>query len=161
MRVHIFTILAISTALIPLHVQAADERACPITVWDGNMLGDPFPEENRWYGSEALATSLPKDGIWPITADGALIAVKSMWWSPGFKPGTESNLIVTIENLFDASKVANVSRVTNAGEIEGDNKWYMLVGIDIPHVGCWKVTGSYLGQELSFVVQSVDSESAE
>ncbi|MDH3747703.1 MAG: hypothetical protein OER97_05810 [Gammaproteobacteria bacterium] len=160
MRADILTVLAISTAFFSSYVQAADEPVCQVTAWDGDMLGDPFPEENIWYGSEALATVVPKDGIWPITADRALIAVKSFWWSPGYEPGMESNFTVTVENLFDSSKVAHVSRVTNAGEMDGD-KWYMLVGIDIPHVGCWRVTGSYLGQELTFVVKSIDFESTE
>jgi hypothetical protein len=28
----------------------------------------------------------------------------------------------------------------------------MLVGVDIPTLGCWEITGQYNGTELSFVV---------
>jgi hypothetical protein len=28
----------------------------------------------------------------------------------------------------------------------------MLVGIDLPTLGCWKITGKYADAELSFVV---------
>jgi len=35
----------------------------------------------------------------------------------------------------------------------------MLTGIDTPTVGCWKITGDYKGEKLSFVVWVVDSPS--
>lgn len=69
----------------------------------------------------------------------------------------EKNLSVEIDNLFDPSKEAKVSEPTNAGVIDSDD-WYMLVGIDFPYEGCWKVTSRYLGQELSFVVRTVDAD---
>jgi hypothetical protein len=28
----------------------------------------------------------------------------------------------------------------------------MLVGVDFPTLGCWKITGKYAGAELSFVI---------
>jgi len=28
----------------------------------------------------------------------------------------------------------------------------MLVGVDIPTIGCWEITGRYAGHTLSFVV---------
>jgi hypothetical protein len=33
----------------------------------------------------------------------------------------------------------------------------MLTGIDFPMAGCWEITGRYLGQELRFVVETVQS----
>ena len=35
----------------------------------------------------------------------------------------------------------------------------MMTGIDFPNAGCWEVTGRYLGEELRFVVETVQSAS--
>jgi hypothetical protein len=136
---------------------AAAEVSCPRTA-GSNALGSPFPSSGHWYGSEALAVQLPPDGIWPTTAPGALIAVKLFWWSAGFKPGTESNLSVTLKELSGAPATAVVSRATNA-YAESLGGWTMLTGIDFPAAGCWEITGRYLGQELKFVVETVESAS--
>lgn len=33
-----------------------------------------------------------------------------------------------------------------------DFDWSMLIGIDIPTIGCWEITGHYEDEEPSFVV---------
>jgi len=43
-----------------------------------------------------------------------------------------------------------VSKATNA--YAGDIGSAMLVGVDFPTLGCWKITGQYKNSELSFVV---------
>jgi hypothetical protein len=40
------------------------------------------------------------------------------------------------------------------------NKWRMLVGVDFPDPGCWEITGEYLGQTLTFVVETVSGDAA-
>jgi hypothetical protein len=30
----------------------------------------------------------------------------------------------------------------------------MLVAVEFPSAGCWEITGEYLGQKLSFVVEA-------
>jgi hypothetical protein len=139
------------------HSAAAAEITCPRTTGT-NALGPPFPASGNWYGSEALAVQLSPDGTWPTTAPGALIAVKLFWWSPGLKPGTESNLRVTLKELTGVPVTAVVSSATNA-YAESLGGWTMLTGIDFPSAGCWEVTGRYLGQELKFVVETVRSAS--
>jgi hypothetical protein len=136
---------------------ATADVTCPRTA-GSNALGSPFPASSNWYGSEAFAVQLPPDGIWPTTAPGALIAVKLFWWSAGFKPGAESNLSVTLKELSGAPATAVVSRATNA-YAESLGGWTMLTGIDFPTAGCWEITGRYLGQELKFVVQTVNTAS--
>jgi hypothetical protein len=42
------------------------------------------------------------------------------------------------------------SKGTNA--YAGDIGSAMLVGVDFPTLGCWKITGQYADAELSFVV---------
>jgi hypothetical protein len=134
-------------------IPAVAEFACPHTK-GYEVLGPPLPKSESWYGSEALAVSLPKDGIWPTTARGALIAVKLFWWSAGFRPGMESNLSVTVRELAGARVSAVVSKPTNA-YAESLGGWTLLTGIDFPEPGCWEITGKYLGQELTFVVETV------
>jgi hypothetical protein len=134
-------------------LSATAEVACPRTV-GSKSLGPPFPDSSNWYGSESFAVQLSPDGTWPTTAPGARIAVKLFWWSAGFKPGMESNLVVTLKELNGAAVNAVVSRATNA-HAESLGGWTMLTGIDFPDAGCWEVTGRYLGQELKFVVETV------
>jgi hypothetical protein len=31
----------------------------------------------------------------------------------------------------------------------------MLLGVDFPALGCWKITGKYVGAELSFVIRVI------
>lgn len=135
----------------------AAEVPCPRTA-GSNALGSPFPSSGHWYGSESFAVQLPPDGTWPTTAPGARIAVKLFWWSAGFKPGMESSLSVTLKELSGAPANAVVSRATNAHS-ESLGGWTMLTGIDFPAAGCWEITGRYLGQELKFVVETVQSAS--
>jgi hypothetical protein len=134
-------------------LSATAEVACPRTV-GSKSLGPPFPDSTNWYGSESFAVQLSPDGTWPTTAPGARIAVKLFWWSAGFKPGMESNLVVTLKQLNGGAANAVVSRATNA-HAESLGGWTMLTGIDFPDVGCWEITGRYLGQELKFVVETV------
>ena len=150
-------------------LRAAAEAPCPRTIVSSDALGSPFSSSALWYGSESLAAALPPDGFWPTTAPGARIAVKSLWRSAAFRLGTESSLKVEIENLRGGPATARVTPTTNAylGELselsEAERQaildeprgWRMLVGIDFPDPGCWRVNGEYLGQKLTFVVETL------
>jgi hypothetical protein len=127
----------------------ADE-SCPRTIAAGSPGG--------WYGDDSFEVRLPDGGAWPTTAPGALIAVKLFWRSAGFRPGMESNLDVTVKPLNGAQATAVVSGTTNANA-ESLGGWTMLTGIDFPMAGCWEITGKYLGQELRFVVETVEGAS--
>jgi len=130
------------------------DSACPVTV-GSDSLGPPFPDAENWYGSESLAVILPDDGKWGITGPNARIAVKLFIWSIGFKPGMEENLAVRVESLSGGPNDAVVKGVTNAGA-DSLGGWTMLAGIDFPSAGCWRLTVDYLGQSLSFVVETLD-----
>jgi len=155
MRKAIFSVVVFGTLFGS--VSASAEIACPRTV-GSDSLGPPFPDSSHWYGSESFAVQLPPDGTWPTTSPGALIAVKLFWWSSGFKPGMESNLTVTLRELNGRPVNAVVSRPTSAGA-KSLGGWTMLTGIDFPDAGCWEITGRYLGQELKFVVETVQAAS--
>ena len=141
------------TAALLAPTSAIAEFTCPRTV-GYKALGPPLPQSENWYGSEALAVQLPPTVTWPTTSPGALIAVKLFWWSAGFRPGMESNLNVTIRELSGAEVTAVISKPTNA-HAASLGGWTMLTGIDFPQPGCWEITGQYLGQSLSFVVETV------
>ena len=148
------SLILIAILFIPGLAFGQAEQICPVSHGSDNFEGEPFPEFQYWFGTEALAATVPANGIWATTKPGASIAVKLFWWSAGFKPGMESNLKVSVKNLFDESVTADVSSPTNAGEVNGPG-WTMLTGIDFQHEGCWKITGKYLGQTLTFVVKTV------
>lgn len=151
----IATIAVLFTSLVPTYAKGEFYEICPVSAGSDRTLGPPFPESENWYGSEALAVILPNDGIWGVTGPTARIAVKLFIWSVGFEPGMESNLAVKIENLNRQPNDALVKGVTNA-KAESLGGWTMLAGLDFPSSGCWRITAAYLGQSLSFVVETVD-----
>ncbi len=134
---------------------AEADRACPVSVPSDRLLGAPFPKSDRWYGSEALAVQLPYPGFWPMTREGHLIAVKLFWWTAAFHNGKPSDLKVTVENLDGRTNDVVISRATTAYATDLGG-WTFLTGVDFPSAGCWEITGEYLGQALTFVVQTVD-----
>ena len=143
------------------HALAENGGNCPVTLGTDEFLGPPFPESENWCGSEGRAVMVPGNRAWGTTGPNALIAVKLFWWSAGFKPGMESNLKVYIRNLDGKPNDAVVSDPTNA-HAESLGGWTMLTGIDFPSAGCWEISGAYLGQALTFVIETVDrSESGE
>jgi hypothetical protein len=148
---------------------------CPRTTEQDPFFGAWLP---GWYGSDALAVELIRDAVWHTTGPRARIAVKLAWWSSAYRPGTESKLNVDIKNLSGGPMTARADEPANMylGEVQGLteaqleatlyesdgalNKWRMLVGVDFPDPGCWEITGEYLGQTLTFVVETVSVDAA-
>jgi hypothetical protein len=156
-------LFAVSAGTFSSHCLADD--ACPRTIVSAAggssstaSPGAPLADSDQWYGSQAFAVHLPGDGVWSTTAPGALIAVKLIWRGVGFRPGMESNLDVSVKPLNGAPATAVVLGTTNA-RVESLGGWTMLTGIDFPTAGCWEITGRYLGQELRFVVETVEGAS--
>lgn len=133
---------------------AADESGnCPKTMPSDDLLAAPFPSSDRWYGSEALAVMLPLEGIWRGLGPRHRFREKLFWWSSGFKPGLESNLQVSARKLDGTGSEGDISQPTNAHAPDLGG-WTMLVMVEFPSPGCWEITGTYLGQTLSFVVEA-------
>lgn len=134
--------------------------SCPITVAQDPAFTAPTPyspdspfESNFWFGSKALWTDLPKNGIWsalPHNPEG--YTQKVFWWREGYiwNKEPEPELTVSGERLDASAPPLIVSRATNA--YADDIGSAMLVGVDFPTLGCWKITGKYAEAELSFVV---------
>jgi hypothetical protein len=166
-------IAAIFASLVSL--EAIGESACPTTTAQDPLFGADIP---GWYGTNALAVSLPESGKWPTTRPGALIGEKVFWRSSGFRPGTESKLRIEIANLRGGPVTGTISAATNAylGNDAGGRTseedpsaivqelvtaadgWFMLTGIDFPEPGCWEISAEYLGQTLTFVVETVRTD---
>ena len=73
-------------------------------------------------------------------------------------PGAVQNLTVRIESLTDRPHDAVVKDITNILGAESSGGAAMLVGIDFPSAGCWRITLDYIGQSLSYVVETVAVE---
>jgi hypothetical protein len=133
--------------------------SCPVTRPQDPLFIPPAPydtlgfEEEFWYGSNSLWTAVRENGIWealPLNPTG--YTQKVFWWRDGYAWNEEPQpeLIVAGERLDAVAPALIASRATNA--YAGGIGSAMLVGVYIPALGCWKITGQYKGSELSFVV---------
>ena len=94
------------------------------------------------------------NGVWdklPYNASSGYTQ-KIVWWRDGYSwnEEPEPNLVVTGERLDDKSPPLKTSSAN--GAYASDIGSAMMVGVDIPTAGCWKITGQYNNSELSFVV---------
>jgi hypothetical protein len=82
---------------------------------------------------------------------------KLFWHVAGFRPGREDEFSVTGRLLNDDKSALNPlfdgatnARLDHVG-------WSVLTGLGFPATGCWEVTGSFEGQDLTFVVSVEES----
>jgi hypothetical protein len=123
----------------------------------------PYPEkptpgdQKVWFGSAQLWTMLNREGETWGRLMGAphTISVKSFWWSTAWSPSGEPqpDIAVVGEQLDGPGTFQAGSPGTNASADFGSA---MLVGFDVPNPGCWRITATYRGVSLSYVVQAVD-----
>lgn len=141
-------------------VQQSPSTNCPVTVPPVPAFTPPAPYDSLnsfvdhfWFGSSSLWTIIPTNGTWnalPHNPEG--YTQKILWWRDGYvwDQEPEPNLIVTGTRLDESAPPLNVSKATNA--FASDIGSAMMVGVDFPALGCWKITGNYNGNELSFVI---------
>jgi len=133
--------------------------SCPITQPPSPAFTPPSPYANLgfagefWYGSNSLWTAVRQNGVWdalPHNPQG--YTQKVFWWREGYvwNEEPEPSLTVTGERLDAPAPPLHASKATNASA--SDIGSAMLVGVDLPTLGCWKITGEYANTELSFVV---------
>jgi hypothetical protein len=70
----------------------------------------------------------------------------------------ESDLDMSVKPQNGAEATVVALGMTNA-RAQSLGSWTRLTGIDFPMAGCSEITGRYLGQELRFVVETVQSAS--
>lgn len=106
----------------------------------------------RWFGSDALWTFLQAEGeAWKpgIVAPHA-ITRKTFWWSTEWSPDGEPQPAIAVTGQrLDAPGSFHGGPATIA---TADFGTAMLVGLEVPEPGCWRVIGTYRGTALSFVV---------
>jgi hypothetical protein len=141
-----------------------DEKAfqsiddCPVTKNGPLSFVPPAPGYTVligqfWFGTDELWTSLPESGEWnglPHSSEG--YSQKTFWWSEGYSPVEEPEpvLRVTGARLDSAAIKLRALRATHAFNSEIGSA--MLVGVVIPTMGCWEITGEYKDGSLSFVI---------
>ena len=81
---------------------------------------------------------------------GDSIVLKHLWWALGYRPFDGARFSMSIVELNGRDGSVEVSAITNA---KIDDIWYMMVGLSFSDSGCWKVTGTYREQTVSFVVE--------
>jgi hypothetical protein len=131
---------------------------CPLTQPSLTPFVPPPPNAPNapygfWYGTDALWTVVPSDGVWSsLPYYGGTYSQKVLWWRQGYSWTEEPQpeLSVTGQRLDASAPPLRASRATNA--FAPDIQSAMLVGIDLPTDGCWEITGRYRDTELSFVV---------
>lgn len=132
-------------------------KDCPVTRPDPAFLApEPFPQEPppayaaAWFGTDALWTMLNVDGeVWADLPPGAEgLGQKTFWWSTKFVE-PDPAIAVSGERLDAAGSFRTTGLGTNAS---ADFGRAMLIGIQIPEPGCWRLTGDYRGASLSYVV---------
>jgi hypothetical protein len=136
--------------------------SCPITKPPVHPFVPPKPysdievSNGFWFGTPALWTALPGDGKWNhlphYTSDDPTFRQKLFWWRQSYEWHTQGkpSLRVTGRRLDGAARPLS-SDQANLGW-QRKTQPFMVVGINIPTLGCWEITGHYRDSDLSFVV---------
>lgn len=130
----------------------------------------PYPSVGSFcIGSNKLWTNITADGIWSglphYTREDSRFRQKLFWWHEGYDWRNENPPELTVRGIrLDApAPPIDMDEHANAGWTSDRDHAFIVVGVFIPTVGCWKLTGQYQGEELGYVVwvsdsrQSVDS----
>jgi hypothetical protein len=134
--------------------------SCPLTRPDPGFVPPPSYDGqpaaqwgNGWFGTNDLWTAVAPDGDrWiGLTKGDAGYSQKTFWWSDDFRVNREQvpQIFVTGRRL-DGPGAFGFGPGTNAGG--SDIGSAMLVGVDVPTIGCWEITARYRSAELSIVV---------
>jgi hypothetical protein len=136
----------------------AIQDACPVTTPTEQTIKLPTTTdyENRfWYGTPALWTNLPNNGIWHnLPQDDNGYVQKTVFWREGFVAFEEPNpdLTVSGRKLDASAPTFSFSDATHGWDDTGN---FMLIGISIPAEGCWEITAEYKDAQLTYVVEVI------
>ena len=148
------------TATVEAEVVArTPPKDCPVTLPQEPPFIPPAPYDDLnaegyfWYGSNDLWVEVPQGGVWwglPDNPEG--YTQKIPWWREGYVWDEEPlpPLVVTGERLDGEAPPFKVAHAN--GSYAADMGSAMMMGVDLPTLGCWKITGRYQDAELSFVV---------
>lgn len=146
---------------------SASPNTCPVTVppQPGLVPPAPYPPEppfeQVWYGTPELWTILDANGaVWrdlPVGKGPHAVGDKTLWFSENFSTAEGEDFsgdadITLTAVLLDAS-APTVVQEGGVPSFNRDIKNFMLVPLGLPGPGCWEVTASYQGAELTYVLQ--------
>ena len=126
-------------------------QTCPITKPPTPPFVPPSPYPTQtsdggfWFGTERLWTYLRKDGTWKglphYRPTDTAFRQKVFWFSGGWQIKAQPKLEVTGERL-DASAPPSQAATSNGWTNDRQHP-FMVTGMDIPTLGCWKIIGHY------------------
>ncbi len=147
----------------------SDDRAsCPVTVATAGFVPpEPYPPEppggQVWYGTPELWTLLDAGPvIWggrSYVHEGEIVLFsKTLWFSERFSTARgedfsgDPNITLTATRLDEPAPV--VRRDRGVPSFNEHIKNFLLVPLALPaEPGCWRVTATYHGAELSYVME--------
>jgi hypothetical protein len=135
-------------------------ESCPVTKPPTHPFVPPSPYPNEtgpdgfWIGTNKLWMGLRLDGTWqrlPQWPDGTF-RQKLFWWHEGYNARRDPrpSLKVTGKRL-DSPAPPIQSEASNGWTDDADHP-FIVNGINLPSLGCWRITGHFEDAELSFVV---------
>src|SRR6516164_5603770 len=138
-------------------------KTCPIAKPPARPFIPPPPypptagHECFWFGTEKLWTQLRGDGIWKglphYTPDDPTFRQKLFWWRQGYEVSAEPQ-----PKLRITGKRLDTSGPTLLLADHGSNGWqqqdqpFMVVGINLPTLGCWEIKGQYHDAQVTYIV---------
>jgi hypothetical protein len=109
-----------------------------------------------WYGDTHLWTMLDVKGeTWAsLPSSEAGFGQKTFWWSTDWDSRIDFQPAITVtgRQLDGDGRFSTDGRGTNASFDLGTA---MLVGVDVPTLGCWELTARYRDASLTIVVEAV------
>jgi hypothetical protein len=137
-------------------------ETCPVTKASDQPFIPPWPYPKApypggyWFGTDKLWTAPPIDGTWRglghYTPTDPTFRQKLFWWRQGYDWRTEAQpkLRVTGRRLDSPAPPLAADRANNGWQRR--DQPFMVVGINLPTLGCWEIAGHYENDELTFVV---------
>jgi hypothetical protein len=136
-------------------------KSCPVTQPPQGRFIPPAPYTEYpyaghfWYGTENLWTAIPIDRTWralPYHVEHGGYAQKVVFWRYDYDWQEEPQPALTLSGRrLDAdAPLIMITQATN-GYTPRDQS-FMLIGVDIPTLGCWDFTGQYGEDTLTFVI---------
>jgi hypothetical protein len=134
---------------VPPSRTAPEAADCPVTLpassWIADLTGlNPLPPTRfSWYGEKnVLAVELPIDGVYRINAESPNLGAKVAWYR--YIAGAVDISARRVDGSGPEIKTKTIDGYRPTG--------FNPSGIDFTSEGCWQVTGSLQGHELTFVV---------
>lgn len=136
-------------------------ESCPVTTPPAHPFVPPSPYPSQtdgfWFGTDKLWTQLPTSGTWKglphYRPTDTAFRQKLFWWREGYNlHNYQPPLKVTGKRLDSPAPPLATDEHANGSWTDDRDHPFIVSGIDIPTLGCWKITGRFEDAELSFVI---------